>query len=353
MARRSGPGKLGSQKNTRNPRKKAQNGPRKPGPKRIVGHRPQRPGTAPVDPLKNWKPGPHAMRVGNQTGMDLAHFLQENIRPKISVRSIRRYLAEGKCRVNGRVETYGSRKLIGHDIVEFTPPQQRQRTNFERKRLIYDQDDIVAYDKPAGIAVTPTDGSRQWHLLRLLRDDVGELLPVHRIDADTSGIVLFARTERMQKALQRMFRERQVRKNYRALVRARPRPQGERRSYLIRKSSQPGWEKWGTGRGPGAVEAITQWTVEEQYGDYGALVKIEPQTGRHHQIRIHFSEMASPLFGDRLYGDRKDPIDAPRHLLHASYIDFKHPFTGQTVRMSARMPADFNQAIESLKALKY
>jgi 23S rRNA pseudouridine1911/1915/1917 synthase len=88
--------------------------------------------------------------------------------------------------------------------------------------------------------------------------------------------------------------------------------------------------------------------VEQRLGTYASLVRIEPKTGRHHQIRIHFSEMDFPLYGDRLYGDRRDAIHVTRHLLHASRIRLPHPVGGSAIDVKSRLPKDFQSAMEML-----
>ncbi len=126
---------------------------------------------------------------------------------------------------------------------------------------------------------------------------------MHRIDADTSGIVLFAKQEKVARRLEEAFRDHEVHKTYLAIVRGHPRPSGEHRSYLVQTGKGQGFEHWESGHGADARAAVTTWEVIEQLGTYGALVKVQPKTGRHHQIRIHFSEMGHPLYGDRRHGD--------------------------------------------------
>jgi RluA family pseudouridine synthase len=218
------------------------------------------------------------------------------------------------------------------------------------RRILHDAGGVLAYDKPAWLPVTPVEGPKSWSLLDILKASVeGPVIPVHRLDADTSGIVLFAREERVARALEELFREHAVTKTYHALVRGHPREQGERRSYLVKVESGQGFERWRSGRGPDAREAITAWEVEERIGAYASLVRVSPRSGRYHQIRIHFSEMGHPIYGDRAYGDRQDPIHVGRHLLHASRVELE--LAGERIDVRSRLPREFLQARERLLAL--
>ncbi len=295
-----------------------------------------------------WTPGPNAREVRAEAGQDLAHFLVNLCNHKISVRAARRYLEEGCCRIDGRVETFGSRELKRGEVVEFAIPESHEHL-FDARRILYDQQGVLAYDKPAWLAVTPTDGPKSWSLLDILRAELGELHAVHRLDADTSGIVLFARTAAVAARLEGLFRDHAVKKTYLALVRGHPRETGLHRSYLVKVESRRGFEKWASGRGANAREAVTCWTVEERVGRYASRLRIEPQTGRTHQIRIHFSELGFPLYGDRLYGDRQDPIQVTRHMLHACRVLLPHPGGGPALDISCRAPREFAEAETALK----
>jgi RluA family pseudouridine synthase len=294
-----------------------------------------------------WVPGPDARTIGVEAGRDLAHFLVHASGGAVSVRGARRLLENGCCRIDGRVETYGSRVLKRGEIVEFFLPEETEH-RFDQRRVLLDDVGVFAYDKPPFLPVTPTDAVKSWSLLDILKKATGELFPVHRLDADTSGIVLFARSREIAERLEQMFKDHAVEKTYHAIVRGHPRENGTYRSYLVKQEAQRGFEKWKSGRGPDAREAITTWEVERRLGNYGSLVKVMPKTGRYHQIRIHFSEMGFPLYGDRMYSDRRDPIHVTRHLLHASRVQLPHPVGGPAIDVKCKPPRDFDQAIEQL-----
>ena len=296
--------------------------------------------------IKTWTVTPR------QAGIDLGHFLAEEL-SNTSVRQARRLLGEARCRINGRLETFGSRRLRPGEVVEFDLPKQKaEPTKFEKKRVLFADEHVIAYDKPAGLAVTPTDDGKQWHLQHFLAKEFGRVWPVHRLDSDTTGIVVMARSAVAAKTLEAYFKERSVAKTYLAVVRGIPAPEGARETYLKPINSQPGHEKWGSGRGTGAVFAATSWVVQENIGTAAALVQVHPETGRHHQIRVHLSEVGHPLIGDRLYGDRADPIHCTRQLLHAAELRLPHPLGREQLHLTAPRPQDMQQALQELREVR-
>jgi RluA family pseudouridine synthase len=309
----------------------------------------QRSRTAPIlDKGAIWVPGPGARTIRHEAGMDLAHFLVTHGKGKLSVRAARRALEDGCCRVNGRVETFGSYALQKNDVVEVLLPEEDPEHRFDPRRILHEDLDVLAYDKPPFLPVVPQDSKKSWSLLDILQQEYPDLQPVHRLDADTSGIVLFAKTAVAAERLMTMFRDHAVEKAYLAIVRGHPRDEGLHRSYLVKVESRQGVERWKSGRGTNAREAVTAWKVIERLGPYASLIEVRPKTGRHHQIRLHFSELGYPLYGDRIYGDRLDPVHAHRQMLHACEIHLPHPTSGPAIHLKAPKPADMVSLIKQL-----
>jgi RluA family pseudouridine synthase len=252
--------------------------------------------------------------------------------------------------VDGRIETFGSRRLRRGEVVDLILPEEPLEHVFEARRVLLDDGAVLAYDKPPFLPVTPTDGVKSWSLLDILRrrPGAGLVVAVHRLDADTSGIVLFARQEAAARRLEEGFAGHAIEKTYLALVRGHPPERGERRSYLVKAEARPGFERWRSGRGADAREAVTAWRVVRRLGPWASLVEVVPATGRHHQIRLHFAEMGHPLYGDRLYGDRRDPVHVHRQMLHASAVRFPHPLGGEAVALRCPPPRDFAEAARRL-----
>ena len=297
-----------------------------------------------------WTPGPGARTIKNEAGTDLAHVLVTFAKDTLSVRAARKLIEAGTCRINGRVEAFHSYEVQRGDVVEFFVPEDREH-RFDKRRVLHEELGLIAYDKPPYLAVTPQDGPKSWSLFDILKPKYPDIIPVHRLDADTSGIVLFARNPEVAARLEKLFKDHQVQKTYTALVRGHPRETGTHKSYLVKVESGKGFEKWKSGRGQDAREAITTWSVIERVGKYGALVKVEPKTGRYHQIRIHFSEMGHPLYGDRIYSDRRDPVHVDRHQLHATSVLLPNPCGGQILNLTCEIPADMATAMERLRKL--
>lgn len=302
-----------------------------------------------------WIPGPNAKTIRSEAGQDLAHYLVAQTGSKLSVRKAREHLENACCRINGRIETFGSYTLLSGDVVEFLLPEEEHEHHFDERRILHNDRGVFAYDKPPHLAVTPQDGPKSWSLFDILKaSPIGQetpLFPVHRLDADTSGIVLFAKDPGTATRLEAFFRDHQVEKTYHAIVRGHPREEGSHRSYLVKVASRKGFEQWKSGRGPDAREAITNWQVEERLGKYGSLVRVQPKTGRYHQIRIHFSELGYPLYGDRVYGDRLDPVHVHRHQLHASEVHLANPTSGPALRIRCPIPRDMLQAMDRLRRI--
>lgn len=304
----------------------------------------------PAEKPARWVPGDAARVISAEHGLDLAHFVVQASRQRLSVRQARRLLEQGGCRINGRTETFGSRKLQRGEVVELILPEEDAEHRFDPRRVLHQDPFLLAYDKPAFLPVVRGDSHGDWSLTDILKAAIpGGVIPVHRLDADTSGLVLFARTERCARRLEEAFSGHQVEKTYLALVRGHPPETGRRRTYLIKVEGRKGFEKWATGKGPAAREAITEWTVLERLGRFASLVEVSPRTGRHHQIRVHFSEIGHALYGDRIYGDRSDPVHVHRQMLHAVRIRFAHPEDGRPIELEAPLPRDFQAAMRSVQ----
>ena len=296
-----------------------------------------------------WTPGRDARSIGVEAGLDLARFVAKAFGKGHLSRSAARTLIErGSVRINGRVETFHSRVLAAGDVVEAFLSDTTEHT-FDADRVLMDREGVIIYDKPPWLAVTRPDRKGSWSLHDILKQEFGEVHAVHRLDADTSGLVIFARQPSLATRVETMFRDHAVEKEYLALVRGHPRESGTHRSYLVLKDRTPGRERWASGRGQDAREAVTTWEVESRVGRFASLIRVKPKTGRHHQIRLHFSEMGFPLYGDRIYGDRRDPVHAPRHMLHASRVLLPHPAGGERIDVTSDAPGDFTALMAELR----
>ncbi|NLE65306.1 MAG: RluA family pseudouridine synthase [Elusimicrobia bacterium] len=216
--------------------------------------------------------------------------------------------------------------------------------------ILYEDEHLIALFKPAGLLTVATDRGRNEETLEAranhefsARSDHPEgvkLHPCHRLDKDTSGVILFAKGHRVEERMADLFRERQVKKKYIAFVHGRPQPpRGEMRSRL---------EEDRRSRDPEAV-SITRYQVKEQRRKF-AVVEVEPLTGRTNQIRIHFKDLGNPLVGENKFIFRKDfDLRFKRTALHAWELFFKHPVTGVPVGITAPLATDMRNFLEKTR----
>lgn len=250
----------------------------------------------------------------DESGLRLVDFVSQ--RHSGSKRAIRRALERNGCLVNGRVERFGSVKLQSGDKVSFRDPESDTagRYAFEESRVLFEDDYLMIYDKPAGISVERLQPllSGGWQML-------------HRLDRYTTGAWVLARAGAIAK-LELQFRRRKVKKRYLALVDGVPE---ESRGVLE-----------GNIKGK---PARTRWQLQAVDTDRSVL-SCEPETGRMHQIRIHLARMGHPLLGDRDYASSFSCSDIPEHYcLHAEKVTFEHPLTGEEIIVKAPVPRAFGR----------
>ncbi|OHD18950.1 MAG: hypothetical protein A2087_04865 [Spirochaetes bacterium GWD1_61_31] len=214
------------------------------------------------------------------------------------------------------------------------PPRPGQVT------FLYEDKDIIAVDKPAGLPVIAPEGSRSRNLLDLVSRHIqrhnpkGRAAVVHRLDRDTSGVLVFATNARAKTALMGNWQELATRRCYVALVEGSPPAEdGLLDSWLLELGpSRVGQVAAGT---PGALRALTHYRVLERYERH-CLLELELDTGRRHQIRVQLAAIGCPVAGDATYGARTDP--AGRLCLHASRLELEHPFSGQRLVLESQPP---------------
>ncbi len=205
----------------------------------------------------------------------------------------------------------------------------------EKLKVIYEDENLLVIDKPAGIN----------------SDDFQKR--VHRLDKDTSGILLIAKNDKILEFLQKQFKQRKVIKKYLALAIGNlkktegkietliGRSAGDRRKQKVYLVHEPGSQ--------GKREAVTKYKVLQRFKDYD-LIEVEPKTGRKHQIRTHFAYLGHPIAGDKMYGfkNQPSPKGLKRHFLHASYLNIKLP-NGREKEFKSELPNDLKEILKNLK----
>ena len=287
--------------------------------------------------------------------------------PEFSRARVQQLIAEGMVDVDGKPASSADRPAVGAQVRVRVPEVRAARLEPVKLDLpvLYDDADLLVIDKPAGLAVHPGAGGEGetvvhglLHQVSDLRGVGGELRPgiVHRLDKDTSGCLVVAKTEEALRGLQAQFKARTVEKRYRALVHGAPPDRGELDSFIAR---HPVDRKRFSTRGSEGRRAVTRFTVLERTAQ-AAWVDVELLTGRTHQIRAHFADQGWPLFCDKLYGGvKREGPSAPqavraaaaalgRQGLHAFRLAFAQPTTGARVACEAPLPADLAAALREL-----
>ncbi len=267
----------------------------------------------------------------------------------------RRLIDDGLVTVDGAPERPSYRLPDGARITAMLPPAEKVEPAAERIPLtiIYQDEDVIVVDKPAGLTVHPAPGHPSGTLVNALLalvpelTEVGEPLRpgiVHRLDRDTSGLIVVARNERARAELTRQIKAREVSKTYLALVQGVPKPpQGTIEAPIGRHPRNR--KKMAVVAG--GREAETRYRLREEI-DGSALLEVEPVTGRTHQIRVHLAAIGHPVTGDAVYGKRSAIVE--RQFLHAWRLAFDLPSSGRRVEFESPLPADLRAALARLRS---
>ena len=259
---------------------------------------------------------------------------------------------DGRVLVNGKAPNK-SYKLTGHEQIEFTPEEPAPIDAVPQDiplDVVYEDDDVIVVNKPSGLVVHPAPGHPDGTLVNALLYHCGDSLSgvggalrpgiVHRLDKDTSGLLLVAKNDQSQLALSRQLQERQMEKHYRALVEGNLREDSGRIDQPIARSKK---DRKKMAIDPEGRPSITDWTVLAR-GRNVTLLDVHILTGRTHQIRVHMKSIGHPVCGDPIYGSGRG-AKVPRLMLHAYTLSFTHPRTGERMTFTAPLPEEFVQGL--------
>jgi len=292
-------------------------------------------------------------RTASRSGERLDLFLAREARG-LTRSQIKRLVEEGFALVNGRPARPSQRVRAGDRISLTVPPPRPASVEAEPipLRLVYSDAHLLVVDKPAGLTVHPSPGHPSGTLVNALlalcpdlKGVGGELRPgiVHRLDKDTSGLMVVARTSKAHLALSRQIKERRVRKGYLALVtRNLQPPEGIIDAPVARDPRN----RKRMAVVAGGREARTRYRVLRS-GEPYSLVEAFPETGRTHQIRVHFAYLGHPLVGDVTYGKRSALVE--RQFLHAHILGFHHPATGEWKEFTSPLPPELEAALSMIE----
>ncbi len=293
----------------------------------------------------------------------------------LSRNRLQKLIDSGRVLVNGKVGKSSLRLKPGDRLSLDVPARRASPLAAEVLPLavVFEDDHLLVLDKPAGMVVHPGAGVQSGTLVNALLHHApgiakvgGEGRPgiVHRLDRDTSGLLVVAKTEDAYQVLVEALRERTVTRVYTALVWGDPGPADGVIDLPIGRDPKDR-KRMAVIRGPGGKVARTRWLVLERYG-LATLLQARLDTGRTHQIRVHLAALRHPVVGDPVYGGRvkkmlslrqseRSLADAllrllRRQALHAAELEFLHPATGERLRFRSELPTDFREALERLRA---
>lgn len=279
-------------------------------------------------------------------------------KPDISRTMIQKLIEEGNILVNGTKKKLSYKVKIGDNISLNVPIPKEIDLKPEKipLEIVYEDNDIIVVNKPKGLVVHPANGNPDGTLvnaiMEICKDSLsgigGEIRPgiVHRLDKDTSGLLIVAKNDKAHIKMSEQIKNREVKKIYIALVKGNVnedeatinmpigRSQKDRKKMAVRKEGK---------------EAITHFKVLKRYGEKYTLLEIKIDTGRTHQIRVHMAEIGHPVVGDMVYSNGKNEFGIEGQMLHAKSLDFKHPITGKQMHLEAELPDYFKEILEELE----
>jgi 23S rRNA pseudouridine1911/1915/1917 synthase len=305
---------------------------------------------------------PLSFRIDNSLPLGrLDVFLRKKL-PDLSRAAIQRLLAGGHIRVDGRIVKPAHHPLAGETVTVQWPELRPAGAQAEEMPLeiLFEDEALLVVNKAAGLVVHPAAGHREHTLVNALLHHCGAQLSgiggaarpgiVHRLDKDTSGCLVVAKTDAAHLSLSEQFSKRQVEKIYQAVACGRvPRESGSIEAAIARHPTQ---RKKMTVAARAGRQARSTYRVLERWPG-ATLVEVALHTGRTHQIRVHLAHLGHPVAGDLVYGRRANAVlreasgySAPRQLLHACRLALRHPLTGAQLVARAPLPEDFLIALD-------
>jgi len=272
---------------------------------------------------------------------------------------IQKLFEKERIQVNGKICKEKKYKATVGDVVVIDIPEP-EKVGVEAEdiplEVVYEDDDLLVVNKPAGMVVHPAPGNSSGTLVNALMHHCGDNLSsingvirpgiVHRIDKDTSGLLMVAKNDKAHSSLSQQLSEHSITRRYKTIV------------YNNIKEDE-GTIDQPIGRDPknrlrnavtdqNSRHAVTHYRVLERFGKF-TFVEAELETGRTHQIRVHMSFIKHPLLGDELYGPVKNKQGAKRQMLHAGILGFIHPSTGEYMEFESPLPEDFMKVLNNLR----
>lgn len=300
----------------------------------------------------------HYLLTEREAGQRLDRFLSEQAALGISRSYAGRLIEEGRVLLDGARTKAGTKLRAGMQLAVEIPEPEKPELLPEDIPLdiVYEDADVLVVNKPKGMVVHPAAGHSGGTLVNAVLHHCGDTLSsingvarpgiVHRIDKDTTGLLVICKNDEAHRSLAEQLRVHSITRRYAAIVCGNLRedsgtidkPIGRHRTERKKQAIDP--ER---GR-----EAVTHYTVLERFGAY-TLVECRLETGRTHQIRVHMASIGHPLLGDEVYGPRKQPFRLEGQCLHAKTLGFRHPRTGEYVEFDSEYPEYLTALLQKLR----
>jgi 23S rRNA pseudouridine1911/1915/1917 synthase len=294
-----------------------------------------------------------------ESTLRLDKFLAEQIR-QLSRAKLQEMISNGEVQINGKVVTKAAQKLEHGDHVE-TVLVFEEEDELKKQALVldvlYEDENVIVLNKPAGLVVHPGAGHNKNTLVNALIYHWPEIAQVgepkrpgivHRLDKETSGVMIAARNQAAYEWLVKQFKGRKVQKSYLALVDGTPpTPTGRIETRIGRDEKIR--QRMAVTYGEKGRKAVTEYFTKKDYLDH-TLVEVNPLSGRTHQIRVHMAFIGCPVAGDRVYGRRKSSLEIDRFFLHASGLNVRLPGEKEKHSFEAPLPQDLQEILEQLES---
>ncbi len=291
----------------------------------------------------------------NKENKRLDSYIAEE-KSELSRTTIKRLLENAQILVNGTKQKASYKPETG-DLIQINMPELCKTELVAQDipvPVIYEDKDIIVVNKPKGMVVHPANGNPDKTLvnaiLAMCKDSLsgigGEIRPgiVHRLDKDTSGLLIVAKNDLAHINMSKQIQDRQVIKKYIALVRGIV-PEDEATIDMPIARSKKDRKKMAVDKD--GKNAVTHFKVLKRYDKY-TLLELKIDTGRTHQIRVHMSYIGHPVVGDTTYSNGKNEFGIEGQMLHAKYLEFKHPITGENLKLEAPLPQYFENVLKKL-----
>lgn len=299
--------------------------------------------------------------------MEIIEVKEENVRldmyiskekSELSRTMIQKLIENGDILVNGNKKKI-SYKVQKNDKITIQIPEIKEVDLKPQEipiEVIYEDNDIIVVNKPKGLVVHPANGNPDGTLVNAImamgKESLsgigGELRPgiVHRLDKDTSGLLIVAKNDRAHIEMSNLIKNREVKKIYIALVRGIV---GEDEATIDMPIGRSTKDRKKMAVVKNGKVAVTHFKVLKRYDKY-TLLEIKIDTGRTHQIRVHMAEIGHPVIGDMVYSNGKNEFGVEGQMLHAKSLEFKHPITGEQMHLEAELPEYFKEIIDKLES---